>query len=128
MTEHLSEEKLELAISYILIGGVVLSVFFELIGFIGYYFANGSLSVVFQPAFALKGADFFSYAGATVLRLLRGDWTPIDILSLGLVLLMITPYVRVLASTVYFGWVRNMKYLFITLFVLMVLTASLLVH
>jgi uncharacterized membrane protein len=41
---------------------------------------------------------------------------------------MITPYVRVLASVVYFGVVRNLKYVIITAFVLVILTASLLVH
>jgi uncharacterized membrane protein len=39
-----------------------------------------------------------------------------------------TPYLRVVASVVYFGLVRNAKYLIITLFVLIILTASLLVH
>jgi len=49
-----------------------------------------------------------------------------QVLGLGIVVLMLTPYVRVLASVLYFGLVRNPKYLLITFFVLIVLTASLL--
>ena len=41
---------------------------------------------------------------------------------------MITPYMRVVASVIYFGAARNVKYIVITTFVLVILTASLLVH
>ena len=49
-----------------------------------------------------------------------------EVLGLGIVVLMLTPYVRVVASVLYFGLAKNPKYLLITLFVLLVLTASLL--
>lgn len=128
MKRILSEEKLELAISYILIIGVIASVAMEAIGIFSYYYINRDLSITFQPQYALKGADFFSYSGVTLQSLIQGNWTPFQILALGLVLLMITPYMRVVASVVYFGLVRNVKYLFITAFVLAILTASLLFH
>lgn len=123
-----SEEKLELVISYILIVGVIVSVALEAIGILSYYLLNRDLNIIFQPQYALKGADFFIYSGATLQNLIQGNWTPFQILALGLVLLMITPYMRVVASVVYFGLVRNLKYLIITAFVLIILTASLMVH
>jgi uncharacterized membrane protein len=128
MKRVLSEEKLELLISYILIIGVISSVAIEAIGIFSYYYANRDFSIVFQPQYELKGADFFSYSAMTLQSLILGSWTPFHILALGIVLLMITPYMRVVASVIYFGLVRNPKYLVITAFVLIILTASLLVH
>lgn len=122
------EDELDVVISYILIVGVILSVLVEGIGIGSYYLSNGNLEISFTQAYVLKGADFFGYAGRMVLRFMQGSWTPIHILGLGLVLLMITPYVRVIASVLYFSAVRNVKYVFITLFVLVILTASLLTH
>ncbi len=128
MKKFAREDKLEVAISYILIVGVILSVSVEAIGMGSYYYSNQNLAISFQQAYALEGPDFFSYTARMILRFAQGSWTPIHILGLGLALLMITPYVRVIASVLYFGAVRNMKYLFITLFVLVALTASLLLH
>ncbi len=123
-----SEEKLELAISYILIGGVLVSIAIEAFGIASYYSMNANLDIVFQPSFAMTGRDFFSYTGILIQRLFAGAWAPTMMLALGIVLLMLTPYLRVLASVIYFGLSKNPKYLFITFFVLVVLTASLLVH
>ncbi len=122
------EEKLELAISYILMLGVLVSVAVEAVGIASYYSANGNLKIVFQPSFAMTGTDFFSYTGKLVQGFFVGAWTPTQVLGLGIVLLMLTPYLRVVASVIYFGLAKNAKYLFATLFVLIVLTASLLVH
>jgi uncharacterized membrane protein len=128
MRNRLSEEQLESVISYILIIGIIGSVAIETLGILTYYYSNRNLNIVFQPEYALKGADFFSYARTIFLESLQWRWTPFQILGLGMVLLMITPYMRVAASVIYFGLVKNLKYLFITLFVLVVLTTSLLVH
>jgi uncharacterized membrane protein len=122
------EEMLELAISYILIVGVVVSIVIEMVGMLSYYYANRDLSVAFRPEFALQGHDFFTYSESTFRVVRVSSWSPLQILSLGLVLLMLTPYIRVVASVIYFGWVKNVKYLSITLFVLIILTASLLLH
>lgn len=122
------EEKLELAISYILIAGGLLSVAIEAVGIAAYYFSNRNLNIVFQPNLAMRGADFFGYTSSVIQGILLGTWTPMQVLALGIVLLMITPYLRVLASVTYFGFAKNRKYLFMTLFVLVVLTASLLAH
>lgn len=123
-----SEEKLELAISYILIGGVLVSIAIEAFGIASYYSMNANLDIVLQPSFAMTGTDFFTYTGILIQRLFAGAWAPTMILSLGIVVLMLTPYLRVAASMIYFGLSKNPKYLCITMFVLIVLTASLLVH
>lgn len=123
-----SEEKLDLVISYILIIGVVASVAIEGAGIISYNQFTGNLNVLFQPEYALKGTDFFSYTLAAFQGLWEGNWSPFQILSLGVILLMITPYIRVVASVIYFALARNVKYLFITLLVFVILTASLLTH
>jgi len=128
MKKLLSEENLELTISYILIIGVIASVAMESLGILSYYYTNGDFGIVFQPQYALRGSDFFSYSATMLQNLILGSWTPFQILALGIIVLMITPYMRVLASVIYFGLVRNPKYLVITAFVLIILTASLLVH
>ena len=128
MTKHFSEEKLDLVISYILIIGVVGSVAVETLGILSYFRYNGNLDIVFQPQYSLTGTDFFDYSAILLSEMLHWNWTPFQILSLGVILLMITPYVRVVASVVYFALVKNLKYLIITLFVLAVLTTSLLIH
>jgi uncharacterized membrane protein len=122
------EERLDLTISYILIIGVMASVAVEMIGILAYYHSDQNLSIVFQPDYAMKGSNFFSYTIAALQALFQGSWTPMHILGLGIVLLMITPYMRVAASVIYFTLAKNVKYLMITLFVLIVLTASLLLH
>jgi len=63
----------------------------------------------------------------TLLSFARGA-TPLSLIALGIVLLMVTPYLRVLASVLYFTVERNPKYALISLFVLAVLTISLKVH
>jgi len=128
MSKASGEEKLDLVISYILIVGVIASVLIEVAGIFGYYYTRHDLAIVFTPEFTLRGTDFFTYSAQTVQGVLGGMWTPVSVLAFGLVLLMITPYLRVLASVVYFALARNIKYLSITLFVLIVLTASLMLH
>lgn len=128
MRKTQSEEQLELAISLILIIGVIASVALETIGIVTYYHSSGNMNIIFQPEYAIKGQDFFGYARGLLLQSWHGTWTPFLILSLGIVILMTTPYIRVLASVIYFALIKNTKYFLITLFVLVVLTASLLVH
>jgi len=126
MKRALSEKKLDSLISYILIVGVLVSVVVEVLGIAGYYSSSGNLNILFEPSLAMKGTNFFSYVGKLFQEFSMGGWSPMQVLGLGIVVLMLTPYVRVVASVLYFGFARNHKYLLITLFVLFVLTASLL--
>ncbi len=117
---------LETLISYILAGGVLVSLVVEAAG-LGYYASTESLEVDFTSRWQTNGNDFFAYAWGTLVSLGQGV-TPLTLIALGIVLLMITPYLRVLASVVYFAIARNSKYALISLFVLTVLTISLKTH
>jgi uncharacterized membrane protein len=117
---------LETVISYILMIGVLVSLAVEVVG-LGYYATTESLQVDFTSRWQTSGNDFFAYAWGTLLSLGVGA-TPVTLISLGIVLLMVTPYLRVLASLLYFTVERNPKYALISLFVLAVLTISLKAH
>src|SRR3989454_12201274 len=117
---------LETVISYILMIGVLVSLTVEVVG-LGYYATTESLQVDFTSRWQTSGNDFFAYAWGTLLSVGEGA-TPLSLIALGIVLLMVTPYVRVLASVVYFTVERNPKYALISLFVLSVLTISLKAH
>jgi uncharacterized membrane protein len=127
MKRKFNEEDLDLVISYILIFGVLASLALETIGIMRYYSVNGTLTINLQPNSAFGGTPL-SFLGSIIRGLLVGVWTPFEILSLGIILLTITPYMRVVAAVVYFSLTKNTKYVFITLFVLTILTASLLIH
>ncbi len=49
-------------------------------------------------------------------------------MTAGVIVLMLTPYLRVVLSAAYFAWEKDAKYVLITLFVLIVLTLSLVLH
>jgi uncharacterized membrane protein len=120
------ETKLEVVISYVLIIGVVTSLIFEIAGIIFFYRAYGSLAISHNSQMFLRGENFFIFLA----RLFSGSsmsW-PIRVITLGIAVLILTPYVRALLSVIYFAARENVKYLVITLFVLTILTISLLVH
>jgi uncharacterized membrane protein len=124
-------EKLESSISYILIVGVFLSFVLISIGLVSYYAPRGFSS---EPHFTTKwqmhGSNFFAYIGNFISLRPTTHFASsgIEIMALGIVILVITPFMRVLASVVFFGLSRNYKYLLITSFVLITLTVSLVVH
>ncbi len=120
------ESKLENAISYLLITGVMVSVLLEISGVILYLSEHGNLLISQGGGAFIQGKDFFSfiynfwhdYAGnASVLLMIAG-----------IVILILTPFIRIVLSVIYFSWEKNRKYVFITLFVLVVITLSLTLH
>jgi uncharacterized membrane protein len=128
-------EKLETSISYILIVGVFLSLVLISIGLVSYYAPRGFSS---QPHFTAKwqldGSNFFAFINNFISQISSSASTThfpsiaIKIMALGLVILIITPFVRVFASVIFFGLKRNYKYFLITSFVLITLTVSLIAH
>jgi uncharacterized membrane protein len=122
-----TKEELEIIISYILIAGVIVSVALEALGLFLYYIQGSEATSAFTSEWQLSGRDFFAYAASLIVSFASAP-TPISIMALGIVLLMLTPYLRVLASTVYFGASKDLKYALITLYVLVILTLSLTVH
>jgi uncharacterized membrane protein len=120
------ESGLETAVSWLLIVGVVISLVLEIAGIAVYYHAYGELRVSTDPSAFIQGKNFFTFIydqfrhgqGGAAARLMTA----------GIIILMLTPYVRVIVSTIYFARERNIKYVVITGFVVIVLTAALLRH
>jgi uncharacterized membrane protein len=74
----------------------------------------------------LHGITIWHFWKATALALLRGGWSPGAFVNGGIAALLLTPYLRVLASLLYFALIeRNLKFVFFTGVVLAVLTHSL---
>ena len=121
------ETKLEVIVGYLLIAGVAASVILEVIGIILFYGTYGNTQVSQNPAFFINGENFFTFIFQQTQHLF-GTQNSLLFMTLGLVILLLTPYVRAIASVVYFGWEKNRKYIAITMFVLAVLTASLILH
>ena len=106
----------ELIISHVLRGGVVASAGIIAIGVLRFYL---------QMAFT--GHDTLSYPHTlpTVIeQLTRGE--PLAIVMLGLLVLLLTPILRVAISIVVFALERDWLYTVITLLVLLILLVSLL--
>ena len=120
------ESKLKTTISYILIIGVIISVFRNCRN-------NPILSNVRQradfpkPNFLHQRQNFFAFI-IDQFGHLFGAQSAVVFMTLGLIILILTPYIRAITSVIYFAWEKNRKYVLITLFVLIVLTVSLALH
>jgi uncharacterized membrane protein len=121
------ETKLETWVSYVLITGVVVSLALEVAGMILFYRTDHSFAIAQGGADFIHGGDFFSFFGHALLDASNGN-TGLRLMVLGIAVLILTPYVRAVTSVVYFTSTKNVKYCLITLFVLAVLTMSLIVH
>ena len=117
---------LQLGISWILRIGVILSVLFNAAGLLLDYAQTGSASLNLVPgsSWNVKGGNFFDFAYSTTSSLF-GGLTPVALASLGIVILMFTPYIRVIAAALYYGVERDWKYVAITSFVFAVITLGL---
>ena len=121
------ESKLETTISYLLIIGVVISLFLEAIGLTLFFVSYSNLNIMENRVAFIEGGNFFSF----LLMLFQGENgqnSALLFMTGGLVILILTPYIRVITSVIYFAWKKNIKYVIITLFVLISLTASLALH
>jgi len=121
------ETKLETAISYLLIIGVATSLFLEVVGLTLFYGQYADFSIMQDNIAFIYGENFFSFV-ATLLQGEHTQNTAFLFMTLGLVVLILTPYIRVITSVSYFAWKKNRKYVLVTLFVLIVLTISLALH
>lgn len=126
-----NEEKslltMEAVISYILIVGVILSLVLEVTGLIFFYRTYHNFNFSESGLFKIQGHDFFGY----IAGLLRGGFTggtTVQFMTAGIIVLLLTPFLRVVFSAGYFARERNYKFVVITVFVLVVLTISLTLH
>ncbi len=122
-----SGTKFELAISYLLATGVVTSLILIAAGILLFYFQFGNLAVSENQPMFLKEKNFFYF----LTDLFRGENSQgmaLWIMTLGIAVLILTPYARVLLSVLYFLRERDFKFSCITLLVLVILTLSLATH
>ena len=116
--------KFERAIGHVLITGVAISLILEVIGIFIFYLSYGHFRILEGKTFFIHGRNFLY----SLLGVMRGG-TPhqkgLWFMGLGIAVLVLTPYVRVVLSVLHFARERNVKYVLITLFVLTLLTISL---
>jgi uncharacterized membrane protein len=106
----------------ILSTGVIASVLLLSAGLLWQWIAFGNLGF----DYTLPRENIVRFIAGEVTGTLRDGFGPVRLVNLGIIVLMLTPYVRVILSAVYFALVeRNFKYTAITGFVGAVLTYSL---
>jgi uncharacterized membrane protein len=121
------ESRLETAISWLLITGVMVSLVLEITGIVMYYHAYHQVGISQDPSVFIQGKNFFTFIYDR-LRSGQGSSAAARIMTAGIVILILTPYIRVIVSVYYFSREKNFKYVLITLFVLIVLTVTLIKH
>jgi uncharacterized membrane protein len=113
---------IESLVGYILLIGVLLSVALLAVGFIWRWARVGNL----RFEHSIVGMNFFEFILSTLRQITSQAFRPRLFLNMGIGVLMLTPFVRVLASVFYFAFAaHNWKYTLFTGFVLGVLTYSL---
>ena len=113
---------MDVLVGYVLIVGVLSSLGLLAVGLAWHWSATGTPRLDYE----LAGTTVFGLVVTDVRQLAAGAWRPRLLVNLGLAVLLLTPYARVLASTLYFALVeRNWKYTAFTAFVLLTLTHSL---
>lgn len=120
--EQKSMNNMDTLVGYILLVGVLISVGLIIAGTLWNWAITRHLAI----QYSISGKNYFGFLVSSLHQLFTGAVQPRLLISLGIVTLMFTPYLRVAASVVYFAVVaRNLKYTLFTLFVFSVLTYSL---
>ncbi|HEV2349734.1 MAG TPA: DUF1634 domain-containing protein [Terriglobia bacterium] len=114
--------EMDTLVGYILQYGVLLSLGLISGGLVWRWFRTGNLTVDYQ----IVGMNLFQFVLEEIQLAVHGAARPQLLVNLGIGVLMLTPFIRVTASVVYFmAALRNWKYTLFTAFVLAVLTYSL---
>ena len=114
--------EMDTLVGVILQDGVLLSLGLIVIGLFWRWLRTGGLALDYQIA----GMNLFQFVIGEVRLAVRGSVRPRLLINLGIAVLMLTPFIRVAVSMVYFlGVLRNWKYTVFTAVVLSVLTYSL---
>jgi uncharacterized membrane protein len=120
--EKKSLNDMEALVGTILLIGVLLSVTLIIAGTLW----NWGVAHTLTTQFSIAGMNYFGFLTSSLRQLFAGAFTPHLLISLGIVALMFTPYLRVAASLIYFAFVsHNLKYTVFTFIVFTVLTYSL---
>jgi uncharacterized membrane protein len=117
-----ASDPMDAIVGTLLLGGVLTSLALIIAGLTWHRLATGHSAL----DETLAGHDVVELLGADLRALVQGAVRPRLLISLGIVALLLTPYLRVLASMLFFAFVEhNWKYTAFTAFVLIVLTYSL---
>jgi uncharacterized membrane protein len=117
-----ARSNIETVVGYILLGGVLLSVALIAGGLAWHWVTTGQL----QFEYLVGKVDLARFITNDLQQLIIAPIHPRYLINLGIAVLILTPYVRILASVLYFAFVaRNWKYTLFTASVLGVLTYSL---
>lgn len=121
---RLTDEQIDRAIGIILRTGVILAALFVAGGGIAYLWTHANIA----PQYAkFRGAP----ANLTHISTIVREFTSLQprlVIQFGLILLMATPVVRVIACALGFGVQRDWKYVIVSLIVLTFLMISLIGH
>jgi uncharacterized membrane protein len=121
-TERVPRLDIEILIGALLLEGVLLSIGLLLLGLVWQWATTGHLGI----DYTIRGMNLFQFVLADIHQVASGSLSPGLLVNIGIAVLMLTPYMRVLVSMVYFAIIeRNRKYTFFTAFVLSILTYSL---
>lgn len=113
---------MDILVGYVLLAGVILSAVFLTGGVLWRWAATGSP----QLQYSISGTNLFQFLISDIRQVTAGELRPRLLVNLGIAILLLTPYIRVSVSMLYFAFAeRNVKYTFFTGFVLAVLTYSL---
>jgi uncharacterized membrane protein len=117
-----SAQRMETLVGYILLAGVIATVILLTSGLLWHWLMTGNL----QLDYTIAGMNLFEFAATELGRVAEGAIRPRLLVSLGIVALLLTPYLRVAASFLYFALIaRDGKYAVFTGIVWSVLTYSL---
>lgn len=120
--ETKQEFDMDAIVGYILLIGVLISLALVIAALIWRWANTGALSFDYR----ITGMNLFQLVLKETRLATQGALRPRLLLSLGIAMLMLTPYIRVLASMVYFmAALKNWKYSIFTAVVLLTLTYSL---
>lgn len=120
--ETKQEFDMDAVVGYILLIGVVISLLLVVAALVWHW--ADTRTVTFH--YKLTGMNLFQLILNEAQLGMRGAIRPRVLLSLGIAILMLTPFIRVLASMVYFMTaLKNWKYSLFTAIVLLTLTYSL---
>lgn len=120
-----SEDRFSAWVGTTLLAGVLASAVLLAAGLLWRWIATGSPSF----DYTLPRSNVLGFAKEEATAVLRGEIRPRLLVNLGLLLLLLTPYARVLLSFCYFAFSeRNWKYTLFTGIVLGVLSYSLLLR
>lgn len=117
---------LEVLISRLLTFGVFISIFLIGVGVGLYVVQTGGLNLILSEEWVLKDHTLFDVFRDIADMIFSWSNMSFVFMSLGILMLMLTQYIRVILSVVYFFFVGDWKYVVITLIVFTILTLSLL--